>query len=199
MTFSKGHLKMAEIIRLYDNLIDTENDLITSRPWEFRKARWKSSCFIQMSRADGLELNRLSGWPSEFPPHYTLKDSLADTILGVYTYRNNAERMKEVYYLAGLIDCLINQVNPLLRTFLINGIYKKISCLKGLLDVNWYGHIDQVLLPIDARFFNHEEYRRDISSCESIKALYAMIRQGTGKMFEILSREYLFFTPGEGA
>jgi hypothetical protein len=189
---------MAEIIRLHDNLIDTENDLITSKPWEFRKARWKSSYFMQMSRTDCPGLNSCSDEPPEFPLRCTLKGSLADTIQAIYNYRNNAERMKEVYYLGGLIDCLINQVNPLLRTFLINDVYKKISCLKGILDVNWYGHIDQVLLPIDARFFNHEEYRRDISSCESIKDLYAMIRQGTGKMFEILSREYLFFTPGEG-
>jgi hypothetical protein len=188
---------MADIIQLHKKLSDRD-DVIALRPWEFRKARWKSNHFIQMSRADWHEAKYLNRGPSEFPPHLILKDSLANTIMGIYYYRNNTERMKEVYYLTGLIDCLVNQVNPLLRTFLINGIYKKISFLKDVLDVNWYGHIDQVLLPIDARFFNHEEYRRAISRSESIKDLYDLIRQGTEKMFEILSLEYLFFTPGEG-
>jgi hypothetical protein len=185
---------MAEIIPLYKK----QDDFITARPWEFRRALWKSSYFIQVAKADWLGLNNLeSVLPGVFP-HFVLKGSLADTILGMYSHRNNAARMKEAYYLAGLIDCLINQVNPLLRTFLINDIYKNISRLKDLLNLNWYGHIDHVLLPIASHLYNREKYRKDITNSQTLKDLYTMIRKETGEMFDILSKEYVFFTPGDG-
>ena len=190
---------MAEIINLHDKSTRTADDLITAEPWEFRRAPWKSSYFIQIGRADWHGRNSLASGPPGFPPHYILKDSLADTILGLYAFRNDAEKMKKGYYLAGLIDCLINQVNPLLRTFLINDIYKKISLFKSDLNLNWYGHIDRVLLPIDPQLYNQEKYRKGVSSSRSMKELYNSIRQGTEEMFEILSLDYIFFTPGEGA
>jgi hypothetical protein len=190
---------MAEIFNLHNKSTETVDDLITAAPWEFRRAPWRSSHFIQMARADWHGRNNLAPGPLGFPPHYILKDSLADTILGLYNCRNNAEKMKDAYYLAGLIDCLINQVNPLLRTFLINDIYKKISLFKNDLNLNWYGHIDRVLLPIDPRLYNQEKYRQDVSCSRSMKELYHSIRQGTDEMFEILSLDYIFFTPGEGA
>jgi hypothetical protein len=189
---------MAEIIPLHKNASAKQDDLITTRPWEFRRAPWRSSHFIQAAKADWHGLNGLESGLSGAPPHFVLNGSLADTILGMYNHRNNADRMKEAYYLAGLIDCLINQVNPLLRTFLINDIYKKISLLKGLLNLNWYGHIDMVLLPISPRLYNREKYREGITNCRTLKDLYTLIRKGTGEMFDILSEEYVFFAPGEG-
>jgi len=189
---------MAEIIPLHKNPSAKQDDLITARPWEFRRAPWRSSHFIQTAKSDWHGLNNLESGLSGAPPHFVLNGSLADTILGMYNHRNNAERMKEAYYLAGLIDCLINQVNPLLRTFLINDIYKKISRLKDLLNLNWYGHIDLVLLPIAPRLYNQEKYREGITNSRTLKDLYTLIRKGTGEMFDILSQEYVFFTPGEG-
>lgn len=187
---------MAEIIPLHKKPDVKQGDLITARPWEFRRAQWKSSHFIQVAKADWRPNNPESG-PSVIPPHFVLKGSLADTILGIYSHRNNSDRMKEAYYLAGLIDCLVNQVNPLLRTFLINDIYKKISRLKELLNLNWYGHIDMVLLPIAPPLYKLEKYREGITSSRTLKDLYTLIRKGTEEMFDILSQEYVFFTPGE--
>lgn len=190
---------MADIIHLQKRLQDKQDDLVTAKPWEFRRASWKSIHFVQISRADWHCYKDRTSTPWELPPHFVLKDSLKNTILGVYIYRNNGEKMREVYYLAGLIDCLVNQVNPLLRTEQINEIFKKITLLKNVLDINWYGHIDQVLLPIDNRFYNQQEYCEGLSLCKSLQDLYRLIREGTGRMFDILSSEYLFFTPGEGS
>ena len=107
--------------------------------------------------------------------------------------------MREVYYLAGLIDCMINQVNPLLRTDLIRSMYKRINTLKKGLNINWYGHLDQVLFPIDVQFLNTVEYRDTLSSAKTMKALYRFIREGIDEMFDILALEYVFYSPGRGA
>jgi|WetSurMetagenome_2_1015567.scaffolds.fasta_scaffold166946_1 hypothetical protein len=189
---------MAEIIQLHKKSTGREDDRITARPLEFRRPPWKSSHFIQVARSDWPGRNSPVLEPPEIPPHFVLKGSLADTILGIYIHRENEDRMKKVYYLAGLIDCLVNQVNPLLRTFLINDIYKKISLLKNALNLNWYGHIDRVLLPLAPGLYDQERYREGISCSRTLKTLYSLIMQGTGEMFDILSQEYIFFTPGEG-
>jgi len=55
---------------------------------------------------------------------------MAYTIRSIFLYRSNEEKMREVYYLAGLVDCMINRVHPLLRTDSISEMYKKIITLK---------------------------------------------------------------------
>ncbi len=106
--------------------------------------------------------------------------------------------MQEVYYLAGLVDCMINQVNPLLRTNSINDLYRKVMTLKQTLNVTWFGAIDQVLFPIDAGYYNFDAYRNTLSKAATLQDLYKAIREGCQDMFAILSVEYVFYTPGMG-
>jgi hypothetical protein len=198
---------MAKIIPLKEKLETPPDNVIALKPWEFRRADWASKHFIQMLRSQSAALERHRNevykrgekriW--HLPGHFALKGGMAYTIHSLYKYRTNEEKMREVYYLAGLIDCMINQVNPLLRTDLIRDIYKKIVTLKKILGANWYGHIDQVLFPIDIKLFNHLKYRETISGAGTMKEFYSLIRKGTDRMFDILSREYIFYTPGRGA
>jgi hypothetical protein len=106
--------------------------------------------------------------------------------------------MRDVYYLAGLVDCMINQINPLLRTDSINDLYKKVLTLKQTLNATWFGAIDQVLFPIDAGFYNFDAYRNTLNKASSLPDLYRAIREGCEDMFAILCVEYVFYTPGMG-
>jgi hypothetical protein len=116
----------------------------------------------------------------------------------MYNYRENEEKMREVYYLMGLVDCMINQVNPILRTDLIRAIYKEVFKLREALKVHWYGPITQILLPLDSMFYNEFEYKALVSSAGTMKDLYRVIREGTEEMFDILSLEYVFYCPSAG-
>ena len=91
---------------------------------------------------------------------------------------------------------MINQVNPVLRTDVLRGMYNRIFELKQELNTHWYGPLDQVLLPIDSHLYNEAEYRARLQQAGSMKELYAAIREGTGEMFDILSLEYVFYCPG---
>ena len=198
---------MATIIKLQEKPETPPDNLITSKPWEFRRADWASSYFIQMLRSQSakLEKHRKEIYQKggkgiwHLPSHFAHNGGMAYTIHGMYNYRNNEEKMREVYYLAGLIDCMINQVNPLLRTDLIRDMYKKVLVLKKILNVNWYGHLDHVLLPIDSHCYNPLEYRETISRAKTMKELYHFIRRGTNEMFDVLSQDYIFYTPARGA
>lgn len=188
---------MAKVIPFEKRLSKRPDSLITACPWEFRRACWKGTHFVQMLKVHWNGFECRQGNLRDMPPHVVLKNGLAHTIHGIYIYRHNQDKMKEVYYLAGLIDCMINRVNPVLRTDLIRDMYKKIRDLKRILHINWYGPMDRVLFPIDIRFFDHVTYEDSLSKAETLKELYELIRGGTDGMFRVLSSEYIFFTPNE--
>ncbi len=100
--------------------------------------------------------------------------------------------------MAGLIDCMINQVNPLLRTDLIRDMYKKVITHKKELNISWYGQLDQVLFPVDDQFYSSRKYRQTLARAKTMKELYDLIREGIDEMFDILSLEYVFYSPGRG-
>ncbi len=189
---------MGDVIRLPGTQQTPADSLICSRPLEFRRPPWTSAHFIQMLRplSQELEDSRRAG---EVPPHYTLKGGIGYTIRALYLHRNNEERMRLVYYLAGLMDCMINQVHPVLRTDLLRDMYKRVFDLKAQLNIHWFGPLDQVLLPLDNQFYLEADYRASLMQAASMKALYRAIREGTGEMFDILSLEYVFYCPGMGA
>ena len=189
---------MGKIIQFNKHPGKVQNGLINLSPWEFRKPEWPSKFFTQMLKKDFREFSEKGESTSKSPWGHILKDSLSNTIHAVFSYKDNHENMKEVYYLTGLIDCIINQTNPLLRTDSIGEMYKKIKTFKEILGVNWYGKMENVLLPIDENLFNLGEYRAGLSGAGTMKELYSFIRRGTEEMFSILASEYVFFLPGEG-
>ena len=195
---------MGEVIPFRDKPQGPPENLIVPKPWEFRWSDWDSSHFVQMLRSQShkLEAHRKENHQKgnhgvwHLPPHFVLKDGMAHTVRAAYIHRAHEKKMREVYYLAGLVDCMINQVNPLLRTDLIRDLYKKVMEMKRVLNVNWYGPINQVLLPLDSHLYNELEYREGLSGATTMRELYGVIREGSDDMFDILSFEYVFYTPG---
>jgi hypothetical protein len=197
---------MGEIINLKDKRQKSSDNLICLRPWEFRRAAWETVHFIQMLRSLSAKLERDTEESQKrgeagichLPSHFPLKGGMGYTIRAMYAYRQDEERMREVYYLMGLMDCMINQVNPILRTDLLRSMYKKVFALKERLNIHWYGPLDQILLPIDPQFHNYSDYRSSLNRARTMKALMQAIREGTDNMFEILSLKYVFYFPGVG-
>ncbi|MFC1822765.1 hypothetical protein ACFL9T_08660 [Thermodesulfobacteriota bacterium] len=198
---------MGKIIKLKDKSAIPPENLVIDKPLEFRRADWDNSFFIQMLRSQSAKLEqhraelarRGHSRIGQLPTHFVLSGSMANTIQALYLHRDNEESMRVVYYLAGLIDCMINQVNPLLRTDLIRGLYKEVTTLKKALNINWHGHIEQVFFPLDQEFYHHVEYQKALSGAKTMRDLYETIRRETDEMFDILAFEYVFYTPGRGA
>jgi len=124
---------------------------------------------------------------------------MQSTIKGIFAHRDLEDKMRDVYFLAGLIDCMINQINPVLRTALLRDMYKKVFRMKKDLGITWYGPLNHVLLPIDSRLFDVLTYRDALAVAGNMKALYEKIREGTTEMFDTLSANYIFYFPNAGA
>lgn len=197
---------MAKIIPLEPKTEEPPDNVIVLKPLEFRKADWETTRFVQMVRYNSaiLERHRSEIYDSgnhgtwQLPPHYSLTGGMAHTVRALYAYRENEEKMREVYYLMGLADCMINQVNSILRTDLLRDIYKKVFEMREKLKVHWYGPLAQILLPIDSQFYNEFEYKASLTGARTLKELYQTIRSGTDEMFDILSLEYVFYCPSAG-
>ena len=172
--------------------------LITSKPWEFRRACWRTPFFAQMLRPLAEKLDPSGETVASIPPCFSLNRGLSSTIQAMYANRLDEDRMRETYYLVGLTDCMINQVNPVLRTDILRAMYKKVFAMKADFNIHWHGSLDQVLLPIDSRFYDDASYRSSIRSAATLKALYRTIREGTDEMFDVLALEYIFFCPWSG-
>ncbi|MCG6877748.1 MAG: hypothetical protein LJE96_01110 [Deltaproteobacteria bacterium] len=167
-------------------------------PWRFRKGLWRTNQFIQMRMALAESLEYKPEGLATLPPHFTLGGGMSFTIRSLYMNRRNETKMREIYYLVGLTDCMINQVHPILRTDLLRDMYKKVFSMKEALKVHWHGNLDQVLLPLDVEFFDDISYCTSLAKAKTLKELYGAIREGTEEMFDILSLEYIFFSPWMG-
>ena len=167
-------------------------------PWRFRRGLWRTSQFIQMRMALAESLEYNPEGLATLPPHFALGGGMSFTIRSLYVNRKNETKMREIYYLVGLTDCMINQVHPILRTDLLRDMYKKVFSMKEALQIHWHGNLDQVLLPLDVEFFDDISYRASLAKAETMKELYVAIREGTEEMFDILSLEYIFFSPWMG-
>jgi hypothetical protein len=196
--------RMGEIIDLQVKLQRTERNLITAKPWEFRRGDWEASTFVQMLRPLSVKFEREreelqkkgAKGAAGIPPHIRLEGGTAYTIRALFAHRKEEKMMREIYYLAGLLDCMINQVNPILRTDLLRDMYKKVFAKKEELKVNWFGPLEHVLLPIDPCLHSEQKYRSSLACAPTMKELYRAIRTGTDEMFDILSSEYVFYCPG---
>ncbi len=189
---------MGEVIDIQQRMERQPGNLITSSPWEFRRAYWETTHFVQMLKSQSARLESSPEETYNLPPHFSLKGGMGQTIRSIYAYRESEEKMREVYYLTGLMDCMINQVSPILRTDILRSMYKKVFEMRNELGANWYGPLDQVLLPVDSWFYNESEYRSSLSRSSTMKELYLAIRRGTDEMFDILSLEYVFYCPKMG-
>ncbi|MBW1767586.1 MAG: hypothetical protein JRJ65_11110 [Deltaproteobacteria bacterium] len=198
---------MAKIIPLEPKSKGPPDNVISLKPLEFRKADWETTRFVQMVRSNSakLELHREAiykkgdnGVVWQIPPHYSLTEGMAHTIRALYNYRENEEKMREVYYLIGLADCMINQVNPILRTDLIRDIYRKVFEMRKDLKIHWYGPLAQILLPVDSQFYTEFEYKASLTGAGTMRELYRAIKKGADEMFDILSLEYVFYCPSAG-
>jgi len=185
---------MGKVIELRKGKNGSTANLITSRPIEFRYSHWKSAHFVQLYRPYSIEVEK-EGGSEELPPHFVLKGGLASTIKGLFQHRDHEGRMKQVYLVTGIMDCMINQVNPVLRTDLLHHMFKKFFEMKQELQLHWYPPLDQVLLPIDSHLFNESHYRSALATAPTLKEIYNVIKEGTEEMFQVISKNYVFYCP----
>lgn len=192
---------MADIIDLSSRL-KPANNLIAISPFEFRKSEWLSGNAVLCTRAESakLEAQRRKSTPDRppitiVPNHVTLDGGYHYTCLWLFRFREDEKRMRRLYFLAGLMECVTKAPSPVLRTDLVRRFFKIINEERDQLNVSWKGNARNFLLPLHAGHYDPGVFIDAVSSAASLKELLAAIEKETDSQFDILAGNYVFYVP----
>ena len=184
----------------------TRSNIITANPLQMRWADWEGGNSILVLKEDAVkfELHRravLNGEHSHIsyvPNHISIKNGMESTLNALLRYKEQPDKMQEIYFLAGLMECLINVPQPVLRTALIRSYYQKVFDLKNKLNVRWHSRATSFLFPMRTTHYSHTDFHKKLSEADTLQKLLGEIRQGVEEQFFILGKEYVFYIPRAG-
>ncbi|NLI33892.1 MAG: hypothetical protein GX422_14105 [Deltaproteobacteria bacterium] len=194
---------LGELIDFTQKQAEKEN-LIVARPLEFRRGDWQSGFAIMCTRAESeryeahrLEATRIPGHRHirHVPNHIRLDGGYHFTTLGLYRYRDEEEKMRRVYRLAGLMECVTGVCSPILRTDLLRKFYKDILREREELHVVWRGNVNHFLLPLSPDHYNANHFHHAVVNASTLKDLFATIESETNVQFHVISHHYVFYLP----
>jgi hypothetical protein len=193
---------MARIIP-FESGRDADDNLICRTPLEFRRGDWRKGRALQClrSEAERYQAHRrqaLAGGHNHLrfvPEHFSLLPGCESTLRGIYRWREREEAAREIYYLAGLMECVVNSTSALLRTDLLRSLYNTIMKLRGRLNMSWTGDSSQFLLPLHPHLYQRSNFFESIHRATTLKALYDTVKGETTAQFNLLAGEYVFYLP----
>lgn len=194
---------MADIIDLSSRLKPASN-LITPHPLEFRKGDWLAAHAVLCTREESArfeahrqKVRQAQDRPfiSLVPNHFTLDAGFNFTALWLFRFREDEVRMRRLYRLAGLMECITRAPSPILRTDLVRRFFKIITDEREKLGVAWKGSVQGFLLPIHPQFYNPNVFLNAVQSAASLKDLLSLIEEETNRQFDLLARQYVFYVP----
>ena len=193
---------MAKVIP-FENGRKVDDNLICRKPLEFRRGDWHEGHVIQAlrSEAEKYQAHRRRALAGEHrhlrfvPEHFNLVRGCDYTIVGLYHWRQSESRARELYRLAGLMECVVNSSCPLLRTDLLRSLYKSIIDARQRLIISWRGGSSQFLLPLHPHLYERGRFFEKICHADSLKALYDVVDAETTMQFDLLAAEYVFYLP----
>ncbi len=194
---------MADIIDLTSRL-QGRNNLLAARPIEFRRGEWQGSyaALCPRKESERYEEKRLDALPDpdalnalQPPNHVSLDEGYHYTVTGLFRYRKDEEKMRRVYRLAGLMECVTNISSLVLRSDLLRRFYQLIIEERDSLDVVWRGNAQHFLLPLDPDLYNPNVFQYHASTADTLMNLYDVIEVETRIQFDILCLHYVIYLP----
>jgi hypothetical protein len=192
---------MADIIDLSKRLGPGHN-IIASTPFEFRKGEWLSGGAILCTREESvrLEAQRRKAIPNSpfitlVPNHFRLDGGRHYTAQWLFEFREDEKRMRRLYRLAGLMECITKAPSPVLRTDLVRRFFKIINEESEKLNVLWRGKVRNFLLPLLPEHYDQAVFDHTVDNAPSLKELLTGIENETDSQFDILAQSYVFYVP----
>ncbi len=191
---------MADILDLSSRLKPGSN-LITSRPLEFRRGEWLSGNALLCTRQESAKFEAQRSKTTQdrpfslVPNHLNLDGGYHYTTTFLFRFRDDEARMRRLYYLAGLMECVTRAPSPVLRTDLVRRFFKIITEEREKLSVSWKGHVHHFLLPLFPEHYNENVFLNSISDAVVLKDLLSLIEEETNRQFDILAGHYVFYVP----
>ena len=193
---------MADIIQFRPETEPTDN-LIIRKPLEMRWGDWQGGLPMQLLKEESHRFEKYREeahkkghlHPAKAPNHFPLHHGTDTTLWALYRWRHDADRMRDVYYLAGLMECMTLVPHSILRTVMVRTFYKTLQELKEKLQVKWHGQVHHFLLPMATHHRSENDFSRHLQCAKTLQELFQAIREETEEQFLILGSEYVFYLP----
>jgi hypothetical protein len=188
---------MADIID-FSSRLKSEKNLIAAAPLEFRIGGWLTVSAILCTREESAKLEaqrRKAASVSIVPSHFRLDGGYHWTSLWLLRFRKDEQKMRRLYRLAGLMECVTKAPSPVLRTDLVRRFFKIINEEQEKLNVSWKGNAVEFLLPLLPEHYDMSVFREVVRNASSLKALLVGIEEEANCQFDVLAGCYVFYVP----
>jgi len=195
---------VAKVITLPDRA-GVDDNTLSLEPFCFRRAGWLLSAPAQVARpqAEVYQERRRqalkAGQPADFTPSYlTLKGSLAQTLGALFRFRDDESQMRQVYFLAGLMEAATGLSHDLLRSDLIRRVFAEIEENSTRLQVRWQSWDQGFLLPICTQGENLSTAARlqqNLGRARTLKEFLVRLKEETDAQFDLAGRRFIYYLP----
>jgi hypothetical protein len=165
---------------------------------EFRIGGWLTVSAILCTREESAKLEaqrRKAASVSIVPSHFRLDGGYHWTSLWLLRFRKDEQKMRRLYRLAGLMECVTKAPSPVLRTDLVRRFFKIINEEQEKLNVSWKGNAVEFLLPLLPEHYDMSVFREVVRNASSLKALLVGIEEEANCQFDVLAGCYVFYVP----
>lgn len=180
-----------------------DDHIICQKPLRLRWGDWQTPHVIQVhvgsaavyedQRAEDLAAGRPLG--HQMPAHFTLDGGMNETALALLRHRASEESLRQVSYLAGLMECLTNIPCAILRTDLIRRVYQEAQQLIREYNLNWRGRVGHFLLPVMEDAQDPKRLEKAVRDIDSLKDFFSTVRLITDQRHDALAKDFVFYFP----
>ena len=194
---------MAKILSFPGGRSEPPDNNIALKPIRFRRAEWATDTPIQcgLHQAAEFEHHRQEVWRpghghiQKLPAHIAVTGGAGVTLRHLFKRRSDAEAMRQVYFLAALMETIINLACPILRTDLIRNVYQRIHDLSAEYGVQWHGHSSSFLLALPPNVYPPNLMSQALAEVENLQVFYDTIRREADAQFDLIARHFIFYVP----
>jgi len=179
-----------------------KSNLVCAKPLCFRCCDWGGvePAQVSLPESNKYESRRkkalLQGEPLSFaPPCLTLRGSLAYTAQALFSRRDDEKAMREVYFLAGLMELATGLAHDVLRTDMIHRLFGVIGEISADLGLQWPSWQEGFLLLLTDREYPRSHLADRLARAETLKELLETLRQETDVQFDLAAQGYVYYVP----
>lgn len=128
-----------------------------------------------------------------------LKDGPAHTCHGLFQRRADEPAMRDLYYLAGLVTLNTSLSHPVLLTDLIHRVFAEIEQLSSRLVFRWSAGGQDYFLPLPTTMYDAVGLAARLGQAPDLAEMRRVMRRESDHQFDLLSRHFILFIPGDWA
>lgn len=180
-----------------------DQHVISDSPYRLRWGDWRTAHIIQVhvhpaaiyedQRQEALAQGRDPG--GQMPPHFVLDGGMHETAQAFLRHRQNEEALREVTYLAALMEALVNTPCAILRTDLIRRVYQEVEGLSQRLGLRWRGRAGHFLLPLNEDAGNPQALEQRVAPLDNLQEFFRTLKEIAGQRHQALAKGYVIYYP----